>query len=766
MASCILIFVFIHFQFSFDQTYKNRDRIYRFVTSWKYNGYDDYSQGVPVALAAAARNELAGLDKTATIVSDGGVITIKDNSGTTTIKDDQRTFYAEADFFDIFDVEWVAGTSKRVLNEPNTVVLSESISKIYFGSAGNAIGKNIIYDNKINLKVAGVFADLPVNSSFPLNIVISYSTFPGKNNKEWDSVSSGTQCYVLLKNGIHPDDLQKPIADFNLRYFKNSQISGNQTISLQALSDIHFSEKYGNYSANSISKKEIYGLVIIGIFLMVTACINFINMATAQAISRSKEVGVRKVMGSGREQLIIQFLTETFVISFIALLVACMLAELVMPLMESLMEVKVSFSLSDSPSIFIFIAILIVVTGLLSGFYPAVIMSGFSPALAIKNKALVSSGSLSLRKILVVLQFSITIILIVSTLFILKQMDYIRKKPLGFNTRAIAMVNAPADSISKMHRDGFMQRIMLIPGVQAFSYCSRQPLSGDMNTTNFSFDGKKNKDFEVRKTPADQNYFALFGLKFLAGKAYVKSDTVNGYVVNETFLKKLGITDLETALGKLIDQDGKRAPIVGVIQDFNDRSLKNEISPMVFYPGKNYYYKAAVRIDNQRVIPVMKEIEQIWNNVYPNEVYGARFVEDRIDNYYHNEHLMSKLLNVFAGIIIFISVIGLFGLISFIAAQRTKEMAIRKVLGATTLELVKMLNGTFFKMVLLANVMAWPLAYLIVYKWLAGFAYRINISILPFLTAMAVSLFITVTTVSIRSYRAALINAAKALKYE
>lgn len=765
MASCILIFIFISFQFSFDKTYKNKDRIYRFVTNWKYKGYNDHSQGVPVVLGATARNELAGLDQVASIVRDGGIITIKDNAGKIIIKEEKRTFYAESEFFDIFDVNWVAGNPSG-LQEPNTVVISESLALIYFGSAEKALGKNILYENETNLKVTGIFSDLPSNSSFPLNIVISYPTYPYRNNKEWDSVSSGMECYFLLKNGLKSGDLQQPLNDFNNRHFNHKGISGKQTVGIQALADIHFSEQYGNYSDSSISEKEIYGLVIIGIFLILTACINFINLATAQAISRSKEVGVRKVMGSRRRQLIIQFLTETFVISLIALLAGCVLAELAIPLIENLIQVKVSFSLFDNYIIFLFMAILVLLVSLLSGFYPAVIMSGFSPALAIKNKMSVNSGSLSLRKVLVIVQFSITVILIISTLFILKQMDYIKKKPLGFNSQAIAIVNAPADSISKMHRAGFMQRVMQISGVQEFSYCSREPLSGDMNTTNFSFDGKKNEDFETRKTPADADYFSLFGLHFIAGKVYQKSDTINGYIVNETFLKKLGITNMQTAIGKIVEQDGKRAPVVGVVQDFNDRSLKNSISPMLFYQGENYYYRTAIKIDNRRIIPVMNAVERIWNDTYPNEVYKASFVEDRINNYYNTEQLMSKLLNVFAAVIIFISVIGLFGLISFIATQRTRELAIRKVLGASTTELVKMLNSTFFKMVLIANILAWPLAYLFVYKWLAGFSYRTTISIWPFLIAMGVSLFITMVTVSIRSYRAVLINAADALKYE
>lgn len=765
MASCILIFIFINFQLSFDKKEKNGDRIYRFVSDWKYNSFDDYSEGVPVPLGAAARNDFAGFDKVAMIAKDGGTFLIKDAIGKPTIKEDRSVYYAEPDFFSIFDFTWINGSPAQIA-EPNTVVLNESTATKYFGNAKSAIGKTMVYNNDLNLKVVGVFADQPENSSFPLRIVVSYSNFRNGKNPDWESVSSTTQCYVLAKEGVSFADLQKPMDAFTKKYFTQKNLPGKQSTKLQALSDIHFSEKYGNFAGTAATKKEIIGLSIIGLFLILTACINFINLATAQAINRSKEVGVRKVMGSGRKQLVIQFLTETFTITVIALLIACVISELSIPMMQNLFKVKVSFSLFASPLIFVFMSLLVLAVSFLAGFYPAMIMSGFSPALAIKNKVTVNAGNLSLRKILVVVQFAITIILIISTLVIIRQMQYVREKPLGFDTKAIVMIKAPADSLNKTKRTGFTQRVMQIPGIQALSYCVREPLSSQMNTTNFSMDGVDNKDFEVRLTPADENYINLFGLKLLAGKIFHKSDTANGYVVNETFLKKVNITNPETALGKVINQNGRKAPIVGVVKDFNDVSLKESISPMLIYPEERQYYQSAIKMDSKRIVEVMKRIEAIWNETYPTEVYDSSFVDEQVNSYYNSEKIMGILFKTFAGVIIFISFIGLFGLISFVATQRTKEIAIRKVLGATTLELVKMLNGSFLMMVFIANLVAWPLAYLFVSKWLSGYAYRVEIGIWPFILAMLISMFITLLTVSIRSYRAAMSNTINALKYE
>lgn len=766
MMSCILIFIFIRHQMSFDEGFKNEDRIYRFITDWKYNSFDDHSQGVPVPLSAAARNEFAAFEKVAPITKVNNVIRVQDELGKDIIKASKEIYYTEPDFFDIFDIGWIQGKSKEALKAPNTVALSESTAKLFFGTAEKAMGKSIFLGTKTILKVTGVFKDLPENSSFTLKIVVSNANNPNKNWAAWDSVSSNIECYVLLREGVALADLEQPMQKFNIKYYQHKNISGNQTNSLQALRDIHFNDVYGNFANRTVTKKEIYGLTIIGLFLILTACINFINLATAQAINRSKEVGVRKVMGSERKQLVLQFLTETFCVTFLALLIACVLTEFALPQMQQLFKAKMSFSLFEHPVIFVFLLLLVALVSLLAGFYPALVMSGYSPALAIKNKVTVNSGSLSLRKVLVVVQFAITIILVISTLVILQQMKYIREKPLGFNKEAVSMIDIPGDSLSKAKYDTFKERAMRIPGVTMFSFSQKAPLSEDMQSSNFSYNGTENKDFELRLSAADENYFKLFDLKFVAGKAFRKSDTISGYVVNQTFLKKINVLKPEDVLGKIINQNGRKAPIVGVLKDFNDRSLQQSISPLAIYSAKDDYYRVAVKIDGKQVLNTMEKVENLWNYTFPAHVYRAEFIDDAIKGYYENERVMGILFRVFAGVIIFISFIGLFGLISFVASQRTKEVAIRKVLGASTLEVVKMLNSSFMIMVFIANLLAWPLAYLFVSKWLSGFAYRTEISIWPFALAMLVSMLLTLITVSIRSYKAAVTNTIDALKYE
>jgi putative ABC transport system permease protein len=767
MASCILIFLFVRYQLSFDEGFKNEDRIFRVVTTWKYNAFDDFSAGVPVPFVAAARNEIAGFEKVGAIVKRGNILRVNDQKGKEILKTQEAVYYADPEFFEVFsDIKWLIGKPQKALAGPNTVVLSKAFAIKFFGSVANAVNKSITMGTKVSLKVTGVIQDMPQNSSFPLGVVVSYQTYGGKDNHNWDSVNSSSSSYVLLKEGVALADLQVQLDRFNKKYYPIDKIAGNQANHLQALKAIHFSERYDNFADSVITKSEIYGLSVIGLFLILTACINFINLSTAQAVNRSKEVGVRKVMGSKRKQLIVQFLTETFAVSLLALLIACVMSELAIPHMQNLFKGEVHFSLFEHPIILVFMGILVVFVAFLAGFYPALVISGFNPALALKNKIALNGKGLSLRKILVVAQFSITVVLIIGTIVIMRQMSFIQHKSLGFNSDAVVMVGIPGDSLSHTKTNIFKERIMQIPGVSLLSYCQAPPLSSDINSTDFTYNGVKNTDFELRTVRADEDYFKLFDLKVIAGKIYPKSDTANGCVVNETFLKKMGIVDPAAALGKVINASGNLLPITGVVKDYNDKSLKEDISGLAIFPGRDSYWTAAIKMDHNQVRSAMNQIKTVWRSTYPNGIFDSSFVNDRINGYYESERIMGVLFKLFAGVIIFISFIGLFGLMSFVATQRTKEMAIRKVLGATTFQLVKMLNGSFLLMVFVANLIAWPLAYLFVNQWLSSFAYRIDLSIWPFALAMLLTMLITLLTVSARSYRAAVANTVDALKYE
>ncbi|RDC58311.1 ABC transporter permease [Pedobacter chinensis] len=766
MASCILIFIFIRYQMSFDEGFKNEDRIYRVVSSWDYNdGNQFFSQGVPLPLTPAMRNDFSPyIEKIAAIQNDAGLIKINDAAGKEKIKTIENVFYVEPDFFEIFDYNWLSGNYSSLAN-PSHVVLSKEMATRFFGDWKNALGKSLNFDGKMNYTVSGVIDDIAENNSVQLKIMLPYKAFKDRNMANWGSVGSNSESYFKLKPNVNIETLNGPLKAFIKKYYVEDA-PGKEGHLFQPLSDIHYNGKFGNFSGRIMPKKQLYGLAVIGFFLMITASINFINLATAQAVSRSKEVGVRKVMGGLRSQLLVQFLTETLTIVFISLLIGSILTEIALPGMQNLFNSKISFSIFQHPIILVFMLLLVVFVSLLAGFYPAIIMSGFNPALAIKNKISANTGGLGLRKILVVVQFAITVTLIIGTLVILQQMKYVREQPLGFNPSAIAMVDLPNDSLTTQRFATFKTQLKQIPGVEGVSFCRTAPSSQNNNGNSFSYNGGKDVDFQVNTKNADEDYLKTFDLKLVAGRNLVKSDTTNEYMVNETLLRKLNIRNPNEAIGKMISMGGMKAPIVGVIQDFKNKSLHEAIDPILIGSLKPRFFYAAIKLNSKQLLGTMKTVKKIWEVTFPESVYNESFLDDEINNYYQGEKIMGTLFKVFAIVIIFISFIGLFGLISFVATQRTKEVAIRKVLGASTIELVKMLNGSFLLMVFIANLVAWPLAYLFVSKWLEGFAYRINISIWPFILAMAISMIITLVTVSIRSYKAAKANTVDALKYE
>ncbi|MCZ4244354.1 ABC transporter permease [Pedobacter punctiformis] len=766
MASCILIFIFIRYQMSFDEGFKNEDKIYRIVSTWDYaDGNQFYSQGVPLPLTAAIRNDFSPyIEKVAAIENSAGMIKIKDANGKERLKTIENVFYVEPEFFEVFNYNWLSGNYSS-LADPNHVVLSKEMANKFFGDWKTALGKSFSFDDKVNYTVSGVIDDVAENNSVPLKIMLAYKSFNNNRLTNWGSVSSSSESYFKLKPNVNIETLNGPLTSFIKKYYVE-KAPGKEGHLFQPLADIHYNEKFGNFSGRIMPKKQLYGLVIIGFFLMITASINFINLATAQAVSRSKEVGVRKVMGSQRSQLIIQFLTETLTIVFISLLIGSVLTEIALPGMQNLFNSKISFSIFQHPIIFLFMILLVVLVSLLAGFYPAMIMSGFNPALAIKNKVIANTGGLGLRKILVVVQFTLTVTLIIGTLVILQQMKYVREQPLGFNSSAIAMIDLPNDSATVSRFSAFKAQLKQISSVEEVSFCRTAPSSQNNNGNTFSYNGGKDADFQVNTKNADEDYLKTFDLKLTAGRNLVKSDTINEYLVNETLLKKLNIQNPNEAIGKIISMGGMKAPIVGVIQDFKNKSLHENIDPILIGSLRTRHYYAAVKLNAKEMMGTMKIVSKIWQQTFPESVYHEAFLDDQIKNYYEGERIMGTLFKVFAGVIIFISFIGLFGLISFVATQRTREVAIRKVLGASTMEIVKMLNGSFLLMVFLANLVAWPLAYLFVSKWLAGFAYRIDISIWPFALAMLISMLITLITVSIRSYWAANANTIDALKYE
>ncbi|HTQ66177.1 MAG TPA: ABC transporter permease [Puia sp.] len=773
IASCLLIFLVIQFELSFDSFHQKKDRIFRVVTKFNRAGVLDYTSGVSRPVPIAMREEFPQLETAGAISgSNGNQITVLDNQSPQKKYKEPNIFYAEPQVFDILDTRWLAGNARSALSSPNSVVLSKTTAEKYFGDWKQAIGKLIMHENMETLKVTGIIDDMPLNSDFPFCVVISYKTSNEANSKDWGSTSSDFSCMILLKPNVSPEQISRLLPAFRSKHANDDNGNIKTSYLIQPLNEIHFDSRFGNYNERTFSRELITSLSLIGLFLLIIACVNFINLATAQAVNRAKEVGVRKVLGSSRRQLVSQFLGETFLITIFSIAIACLVSWFVLPYLSSLLDIQLTYASIQLSKIILFLSIIAVSVTFLSGFYPAVILSGFNPVNAIKNKISSKSiGGISLRRALVIFQFVIAQTLIIGTLVVISQMDYFRNASMGFDKNAIVNVPIPGDADSAAHAKINLLREELLnyPGIRNVSFSFTPPANDGDWTSDFTFNkSPEQTSFEPSLKWADADFLKTYNLQLVAGRFYVQSDTVNEFVVNETLVKKLGIKNPEDILGKEISFWNRRihAPVVGVIRDFHSNSLRDPIVPVVLGCLKRKYQTVGIKIQENKAQQVLAFIEKTWNRNFPNYVYEYKFLDEKIKHFYDQENQLSQLYKIFAAIAIFISCLGLYGLVSFMAIQRTKEVGIRKVLGASVSNIVYLFSKEFTILISIAFLIAAPLAYYFMQHWLDNFAFRIKLGIEFFILAIIGSIVIAWITVGYKAVRAAVANPVKSLRTE
>ncbi|HMW35902.1 MAG TPA: FtsX-like permease family protein, partial [bacterium] len=530
---------------------------------------------------------------------------------------------------------------------------------------------------------------------------------------------------------------------------------------------IHYDSNFGSYAGATISQNTIITLGLIGFFLIVTACINFVNLATAQAVKRAKEVGVRKVLGANRFQLVAQFYGETILITLFAVILTFGLTEFSFPKVMEWLDLTIPSVLIWNADSLLFIAALSVMVIFLAGLYPALVLSGFGPALALKSKITsYHSGGLYLRKGLVVLQFSISQLLIIGTIIATTQLDFFNKQDLGFNKEAVVIV--PIHERTKTLLDNLEHQWKSHPGVESVSFAYASAASGNRWTSNVTFLKKDEPiELDVDLKMADDHYADIFGLQFLAGRNYVAGDTLREVVINETMVRKLGFSNPQDAIGiELKIGARRRVSVVGAVRDFNASSLHDPIAPCIIATNSRFYQEASIKINMQQATDVLRHIETVWNTAFPQYVFDRRFQDETIAEFYEQEQIYTNMLRIFSGIAIFIGCLGLFGLVSFMAAQKTKEIGVRKVLGASVTDILGMFAKEFIALIILAFIIAAPLAYYAMQQWLQDFEYRITLGPAVFAAAVMVSLIIAGATVGYQVFRAARANPADALKYE
>jgi putative ABC transport system permease protein len=765
IACAILIYTIVTYQLSFDGFHRNADRIYRIVTEF-HNETIEYQPGVPQPLGNAFRNDFSFVEKSARVkIYKNALVSFPDDQESKKFQEEDGVAYAEPEFFDLFNFPIEKGNPKTALIEPNSAIITQKLATKYFGS-DNPLGRIIRYDNKTDFKVTGVLKNIPGNTHRRQEIYLSYVNLKDKDpwyasDSSWGSISSSMNFFIKLKPGIAASTVENAFQGFEKKYFGGDGAK-TKKLRLQPLSDIHFNADFDGSS----NKRNLWALGFIGLFLVITACMNFINLATAQALNRAKEVGLRKVMGSLRSQLFWQFIIETGLIVISAFLLAYGLAQTALPYLNRLIDTRMAIDLFRDARTIAFFFMLLVAVIFLSGSYPGFILSAFQPILALKGKLSQKQiGGFSLRRILVITQFTISQMMIIGMIVIFGQIHYSKTTDLGFNKDAVVLLPLPQNDRTKMNT--LSSRLSNVGGTENITLCSQPPASSSNGFNDLRYDNHfKDESWEVNVKYGDAQYVPTFGLKLVSGRNFFPSDTLREYLVNESLVRKLGIRDPATVVGKRLSVNDRVALIAGVIKDFHNNSLHGSIDPIVILPQYNSYRFCSAKINLANLHSVLAAYEKIWTETYPDYVYSYQFLDERIAKFYKEDTIILRLVEGFAGIAILVGCLGLYGLISFMAAQKTREISVRKVLGASLDNILWLFGKEFSRLLLIAFVIAAPIAWLVMNKWLQDFQYRIQISWEIFGLAILSTFAIALLTVGYRSVKAAVANPVKSLRSE
>jgi putative ABC transport system permease protein len=790
ICSCIVIYLITHFELSVDTFHPDKERIYRIVEEIQHSGDIPRSSAViPPAAPQAVRENGPGLESIAAYHLYEAKISIPGSNHPTKKFDNKQegrstpfTIIAEPQYFTILKYDWIAGNPATALKDPFTVVLSETRARKYFGniSADKIIGQSMIYNDSLRVRVTGVVKDWQGNTDFPFSEFISFSTIQNSFLRkaiplgEWGNGSGSpwdSRAFVKLYPGT---SLGKMNAELEALGKEHVKLEPNlkYRMKLQALPDIHFNAGVDD-GIRKAHLPTLYVLMGIAVFILLLAAINFINLSTALSLRRVKEIGIRKVMGGNRLSIVFQFLMETFLLTLGALLIAALAVKPVLSAYHAFIPEGVSFHLLH-PATLGFILLLTVGTTFLAGFYPAKVLSGYLPVLSLKGfGAQVGQGKWYLRKGLIVFQFAISLIFIISAIIISRQINYMRSQDLGFATDAILSVYSdPDDPPKKMQL--FAERVQRLPGINKVSRQSFTPLSDFHTMIPLKYKGKKETEVFAAVQIGDSDFLSLYEIKLLAGRNLLPAanrDSIKEFVINESFAGALGFKRPEEAVGQSVYLGDKPIPIVGLVADFHEYSYHDPIRPVIIMdlarPENSLGIKLAAKgKELSSVKATLASVAQIWKEIYPNETFAYRFLDETIAAMYETEQKTATLMTVATGITIFISCMGLFGLSLFAAGQRTKEIGIRKVLGASIANIATLLSRDFLLLIVLSLVVASPVAWYIMHRWLEGFAYRAPVPAWVFLLSGGAALLLGLVTVSFQAIKAAVANPVKSLRAE
>jgi putative ABC transport system permease protein len=774
LACCTLILLYVRDELSFDRFHEKADRIYRLESTFDIEDRTMNFATTAHVQGPMMKAEFPEVEDYVRMTRAGSRRIVEYNERAF---EEDKWMFVDGSFFRVFSFELLAGDPATALNEPESVVITSDMAEKYFGTEDPA-GKSLRVNKETLYKVTGVVQNIPQNSHFRPDFLASFSTLKlePSGNIAADMVSNvDYYTYLLLNEGSDPTALEEKFAGYIDKYLTPllKTLKGSAELSLEPLTRIYLYSKRDAQLERTGDIAYVYLFAGIGLFILLLAALNFMNLSTARSANRAREVGLRKTVGAARSRLARQFLGESLLLTFLALLLSWALVAASLGLFRSLSGKELSLRLLFEPGLLAGIAALFLAVGLLGGIYPALFLSAFKPVDVLQGRFKRGARSSWMRVVLVTFQFAVSIILIIGTLTVTRQLQYIRSKNLGYDMDHV--VTFPVrNAESRKQLAALKQELRAIPSVLSVTASRDLPL-GSSSYSAYHVEGKPREELNMFFSQVvDEDYIDTFRMELLEGRNFSKefvTDADEGVIINQAGVRKLGWTE---PLGKGIDflQDidsFKTYRVIGVVKDYHFQSLHDEIQPMLLFyslPYAQTFSRVSVRVSPEDIQSTIARLEDTWKAFDPQYPFEFEFVDDRYDTLYRTEERLGRLFGVFTGLAIVIGCLGLFGLTSFVAEQRTKEIGIRKVLGASAVGMTSMLVRDFIKWVGLAVLFAWPVGYLVMRDWLQNFAYRIGLGVGIFLTAAVLALAIAVLTVSYQSVRAALADPIRSLRYE
>jgi putative ABC transport system permease protein len=787
ISASLVIFLIVQYSNGFDRFEKNPDRMFRVVSDYAFQGEPGHTRGVPAPLAEAMSKELSGIDNLVSFRYYAPQKLSVQHTGSAkpeVFKQQNHIIFADLHYFDLLPYRWIVGNKNSASNLGGQVVLTESRARLYFPktSFADMIGQKIVYDDSLSASVSGIVADLDKqgNTDFNFREFISLQTILKNTSlqesmhwNQWGSTTSDQQLWLRLGGATTKASGEKKLKLIFDRYRGEDARKNNYTwtYKLQPLRDIHFNAYYGNFDSPMASRSTLTALMLVAGFLILIASINFINLTTANAAKRAKEIGVRKTMGSSKAQLVFQFLGETFLFTLIATILSVILTPFILKLFSSFIPEGVHFSLTD-PFVISFLVVLLVSVTLLAGFYPAWVLSSSNTLEVLKNRAHAGTNTTRrvwLRQGLTVSQFVIAQFFIIGALMVSKQIRFMMNSDLGFSKQAIVSINFPYSDTSLNHKKYVAGEMQKIPGVQLTTIANKIPSSYNWWTTTMQYSaGKKLIQTNVELKSGDENYLSLLQIQLLAGRDLPSADTANEILINETYLHELGFRQPVEAVGKMVKWDDKMVSVAGVFHDFHAHPLNFKIGPMAIVraPDQSYMMMASLSMDHAAWPAIIANMKKVFLAAYPDEEFKYEFLDESIANAYDQVQHTSQLLAWATGLTIFICCLGLLGLVIYTTTHRAKEIGIRKVLGASVTQIMTLLSGDFIKLVALAFIIATPLAWWAIHAWLEDFVFRTPASWWLFLMSGIGMIVIALITLSVQTMRTAMANPVTSLRSE